>query len=118
MSAIKRALDQPYVELIASAGLATLYSATVPPDEVWCIQRFSFEGNLATASGNTRARYYADRSGARTPLGEQDAPVADTLYWDKDPFWLRPGERLALEWDQAQASTTLKMWIRGYVQDA
>lgn len=118
MGAIKRALDQPYVGLFASAALVTLYSDTVPADEVWCIQRLSFEGNKATSGGNTRARYYADRSGARTPIGEQDAPAADTLYWDKDPFWLRPGERLALEWDQAQASTTLKMYLRGYIQDA
>ena len=118
MMALKRALDLPYVGKFSSAGLASLRSDIVPPDELWCIQHFSFEGDLATSGGNTRARYYADRDGVKTPLGEQDAPSADTLYWDRDIFWLYPGDKLLLEWDQAQAATTLKMWLRGYRVDA
>ena len=118
MGAIKSALTRSYVGVFASAGLQTLYSDIVPPDQIWCVQRLAFEGNLATSGGNTRARYYADRSGVRQPLAEQDAPVADTLYWDADPFWLCPGDKLALEWDQGQASTTLKMHLRGYWTEA
>lgn len=118
MSAIKSALSQYYELITAAAGLATLYSDTVPADEIWCIQWLAFEGNLATSGGNTRARYYADRFGVKTYLGEQSPPAADKLYWDTDGIYLHPGERLALEWDQAQNATTLKMWLRGYVKDS
>jgi len=88
----------------------------VPEGQTWHITRLAFEGNLATSGGNTRARYYIDGHGDKLYLGEQNNPVANVLYWDPDPIDLVQGEFLVLEWDQAQASTTLNLYLIGTVE--
>ncbi len=97
----------------ADAALATLYSNEVPPGQIWHIERWAYEGDKITSGGNTRARMYVDGHGAKMYVDEQDAPAADTLYKGVDPLTLWPGERLALEWDQAQAATILQMYLHG-----
>jgi len=108
-------LRERYKKLIADAGLASLPSNKVPEGQTWHITRLAFEGSSVTSGGNTRARYYIDGHGDKLYLGEQDAPAADTLYKDPDPIDLLPGESLVLEWDQAQASTTLQMQLTGEI---
>jgi len=94
-----------------------LYSERVREGELVCVQRLAWEIDKATSGGNTRVRIYIDRDGARWVIAEQDGPTADTIYTVVDPFWLTPGERIALEIDQAQASTLAQMWATGYFTD-
>lgn len=100
-------------QTFADAGLATLYSERVPEGQIWRIERWAYEADKATSGGNTRARVYVDGHGAKMYASEQDAPAADTLYWNDEPITLWPGERLALEWDQAQAATVVQMYLHG-----
>ncbi|MCL5026641.1 MAG: hypothetical protein M1531_09155 [Chloroflexi bacterium] len=112
--AIKNALRKRYRQTFADAGLATLKSDPVPEDQVWCIQRHSVEGTLATSGGNTRLRTYIEGHGDKLYLNEEISPTANELYWDPDTIYLHPRERLALEWDQAQAGTILQLTLLGY----
>lgn len=112
--AIKRALRLPYTKIISSAGLDAIKSDPVPADEIWCIQRATWETDKATSGGNARSRRYIEGRGYNHNLNEQDAPAASTLYIDVWPVWLIPRERYVIEIDQAQASTTVKMWLTGY----
>ena len=100
-------------ELFASSGLATIRSRQVPQDEIWVVEHLTLEGDKTTSGGNTRARVYIDTHGDKLYLTEQDAPAADTLYELHDPFRLYQGERIAAEWDQAQAATTLILVVVG-----
>ncbi len=102
----------------ASAGLATVYSDIVPPDQLWCIQLLSVEGSSVTSGGNTRCRAYIDGHGYKHWLAEQDGPSAATLYWRAEPFWMVPGERLVVEWDEAQAGAVIEVQAMGYYTEA
>jgi len=110
----KNALRLRAREVFSSAGLATLYSEVVPAGKVYCIQHTAWEIDKATSGGNTRCRLYIDGHGYKHYIAGQDAPSADTLYWWQHPIWLIQGERLALDIDQAQASTTAEMDMSGY----
>ena len=112
--AIKNALRLRPRKLFASAGLQTLYSDYVERGQIYCFQQVAWEIDKATSGGNTRCRLYIEGHGYKHYLAGQDAPSADTLYWYKEPAWLIPGERLALDIDQGQASTTAEMDITGY----
>ncbi len=113
----KSALRLHNKQTFASAGLATLETDPTPANMTYCLQRMVWEISKATSGGNTRARLYTKGHGPKIYLAEQDAPVADTLYWDADPVWLVPGESLALEIDQAQADTVAKLTCIGYWAD-
>ena len=101
---------------VAAAGLATVRTDPVPPGTEWMCERIVFEGSSATSGGNTRARVYVGGHGPKYYLFEQDAPTADTLYWEDDHNRLYPGEWLALEWDQAQVSAQLILQVTGYYE--
>jgi hypothetical protein len=115
--AIKRAIRWIVEATISSAGLGTLYTERVREKELVCVQRLSCEINKAVSGGNTRIRIYIDRDGVRFPIYEDVTAAADTLFSIMDAFWLIPGERIALEVDQAQASTIARLWAIGYFQD-
>ena len=110
----KYALRLREKKAFASAGLATVYSSIVPPDQLWCIQLLSVEGNLTTSGGNTRCRVHINGHGYKHYIAEQDAPALSTLYWRAESFWMIPGERIAAEWDEAQAATTVELLAMGY----
>lgn len=110
----KSALRIHLHKTFASAGLATLETDPTPDGMTYCIQRGAWEISKTTSGGNTRARLYIKGHGPKIYLSEQDAPVADTLYWDADPVWLVPGESLALDIDEAQADTVAKLDATGY----
>jgi len=110
----KNALRLRARKRFALAALQTLLSEPVESDKIYCIQQVAWEIDKATAGGNTRGRLYIEGSGYKHYLAEQDTPVADTLYWYKEPVWLIPRERLALDIDQGQAATTAEMHIAGY----
>jgi len=112
--AIKNALRLRAKKVFAAAGLQTLLSEYVESGKIYCVQQVAWEINLATSGGNTRCRLYIEGHGYKHYLAEQDAPTADKLYWYKEPVWLVPRERLALDIDQAQASTTAEMNMTGY----
>lgn len=111
---IKNALRLRARKLFASAGLQTLYSDYVEQGKIYCVQQVAWEIDKATFGGNTRARLYIDGHGYEHNIEEQDAPAADTLYTFQEPLWLIPGERLAIDIDQAQADTTAEMCLTGY----
>lgn len=117
MGAKKNPLRVRGIGTFLAAGLATLPAEQVPPDTIWCVQRLTFEGSMVTALGNLRARVYIAGHGYNLYLAEQLAPAANVLYWMTDDFWLIPGERVCLEWDQAQAGTVLQMHLIGYWHD-
>lgn len=112
--AIKNALRIRARQLFAAAALQTLYSDYVEQGKIYCIQQVAWEIDLATSGGNTRVRLYIDGHGYRHNIEEQDTPTADELYTYNDPIWLIPGERLAIDIDQAQANTTAEMCLTGY----
>jgi len=112
--AIKNALRLRSRKVFASAALQTLYSDYVESGQIYCFQQVAWEIDKATSEGNTRCRLYIEGHGYKHFLAGQDAPTADTLYWYKEPVWLIPRERLALEIDQGQDSTTAEMDITGY----
>jgi hypothetical protein len=99
---------------VVAAGLQVLYSEHVPQGQEWRIERLAYEGDTATSSGETRARVYIDGHGYNHYLHEQDGPTADALYVITEPFTLAAGERAALEWDEAQADTRLRMYLTGH----
>lgn len=112
--AIKNALRLRARKTFSGAGLATLYSDNVERDQLYCIQQIAWEISKATSGGNTRVRLFIAGHGYRHNLEEQDAPAADTLYTYSEPVWIVPGERIALDIDQAQASTVAEMCLTGY----
>lgn len=115
--AIKDALRLRYVETISDAGLATVESDRVKSGRIWAMEHVAWEIDKATSGGNTRCRLYIKGHGYKHDIAEQDAPAADTLYtWSKDEH-LFPGESLALDIDQAQASTVAQMEISGYQEE-
>ena len=111
---IKNAIRLRAKKVFASAGLQTLYSEYVDSAAIYCIQQVAWEIDKVTSGGNTRVRLYIDGHGYKHNLEEQDAPAASELYTYDDPIWLTPGERLAIDIDQGQASTTAEMCLTGY----
>lgn len=112
--ATKSALRLRSKKKFASSGLQTLYSDPVEHDKIYCFQQIAWEIDLATSGGNTRVRLYIDGHGYKHDLEEQDAPTANELYTYDTPVWLIPGEKLAIDIDQAQADTTAQMEMLGY----
>ena len=112
--AIKNALRLRARKVFNSGAIRTLLSEFVESGKIYCIQQVAWEISLATALGNTRCRLYIQGHGYKHYLAEQDAPTAAKLYWYKEPVWLIPRERLALDIDQPQDSTTAEMDITGY----
>lgn len=100
-------------ETFSAADLVTLQSEPVPEKTVWRLDRITFEGDKTTSGGNTRARLVIIRGSTKRAIFEQDGPSADTLYRDPDPIELAAGERLGLEWDEAQAATRLQLNLYG-----
>lgn len=101
-------------KLFSSSGLQTLYTNYVEQNSIYCLEQIAWEIDLATSGGNTRCRLYIDGHGYKHFLDEQLVPVANWLYtYTKKPH-LYPGERLALEIDQGQASTTAELDATGY----
>lgn len=115
--AIKNGLRDRITGYISGAGLAAVKGDLVPAGKIYCYQRIAWEIDKATSGGNTRCRLYIDGRGYNHYLSEQDGPTAAALYWDADPVWLHPGEKLALEVDQAQATTTVQIYATGYFVD-
>lgn len=110
----KEALRIRILETAVAAGLYSLRSPIVDRGQIWCIQRATFETDTVTLLGNTRFRVYIFGHGYKHYLGEQNAPVADTLYWMRESVWLIPGERLICEFDWAQATAIMEMILTGY----
>lgn len=112
--AIKNALRLRSKKTFSAAQLQTLYSDIVEPGYIYCVQQVAWEIDKATSGGNTRVRLFIAGHGYRHNIEEQDAPAADTLYTYAEPIWLIPGESLAIDIDQAQATTTAEMILTGY----
>ncbi len=110
----KEALRLRKVATISGAGLASVAFDCTEIGKIYCLQIISWEIDKATSGGNTRCRLFIDGHGYKHYFGEQDGPVADTLYWWKEPVWLYEGEAVALEVDQAQAATAVNMYALGY----
>jgi len=112
--AIKNALRLRAKDVFSGAALKTLYSEYVEQGKIYCIQHVAWEINLATSGGNTRVRLFIAGHGYNHYLEEQQSPAADNLYTWNEKVWLIPGERLAIEIDQAQDATTAEMHMTGY----
>ena len=101
-------------KVFSSAGLQTLYTDYVEQGMIYCLEQIAWEIDKATSGGNTRCRLYIEGHGYKHYLEEEDNPAANELYtYSKKPY-LYPGERLALDIDQGQASTTVELDATGY----
>lgn len=110
----KDALRLRAKEVFSSAALQTLKTEPVEPGKIYYLEQIAWEIDKATAGGNTRCRLYIDGHGYKHNLVEQDGPSADALYTYTEKPYLYPGERLALDIDQAQADTTAELCATGY----
>lgn len=115
--ALKRALRLRLKKTFGSAALQTLLSDRVPTDQIWCIQQAVWEIDKTTTGVNTRCRLYIDGHGYKHNLAEQDGPTANALYTYTKIVYLIPGERLALDIDQADTLTTAEMCLTGYLTE-
>lgn len=98
----------------SSASLTTLDSEKVESGEVVVLEQVAWEIDKVTSGGNTRARLYIKGHGYKHFLEEQQVPEADTLYTYNEILYLYESEQLALEIDQAQNATNIKMYLTGY----
>jgi len=97
-----------------SAALQTLYSDVVKPGMIYCLEQIAWEIDTVLSGGNERARLYIAGHGYNHNLAQSTSPSADKLYtYTKKPY-LYPGERLALDLDEAQADTTAELHATGY----
>lgn len=103
----------PLAQEFTSAGLSVLRGQQVPDGQEWLVTYHSFEANKATSGGNTRARAFVERGTEKIPYTEQKSPAADRLYWDDVPIPMFPGDRFAVEWDNAQINTVAKAVYSG-----
>lgn len=101
-------------QTFSAAALQTLYSKRVEPGMIYCLEQIAWEIDKATVGGNTRCRLFIDGHGYRHFIDEQLNPAADWLYTHFEKPYLYPGERLALDIDRAQASTTAELHATGY----
>lgn len=118
MSGRKSPLQLLLSDFFADAGHQHLRSDYVPQGKIWCIQRAAWAGDVATSGGETCARTYIESGAITLYIKEQDNPTANVFYTDPDPVYLVAGQRYGLEFDHGAASTTLKMVLLGYSQDA
>ncbi|KKN29000.1 hypothetical protein LCGC14_0848660 [marine sediment metagenome] len=114
--AIKKALRLRKTGVSTSAALFTLYSNRVESGRAECFQQLAWEIDKVTSGGNTRVRLYIEGHGYKHFIEEQDIPAASTLYTYSKPLYLYESERLALEIDQAQTATAVKLFGTGYWQ--
>ena len=110
----KMALREREVATVNSGAVGRVRLPQIHPIKIYCYQRISWEISLATALGNTRCRLVIEGHGYDLPIAEQQAPVANTLYWIHDPVWLYTDERLTLLIDQPQDSTVVNLHGIGY----
>ena len=99
-----------------SAALYTLASDAVPASQFWCLEKIAWEIDKVTSGGNTRCRLYIDTAAYKDILEEQQSPAANNLYTYAEKTYLYPGERLALDVDQAQNTTIVELTARGYYE--
>ncbi len=92
------------------AATETLDTERVPRGEVWRITHFSFEDETTAM---TEARVGIGRTGFFTPLVEQAAPVAATLYWTNWEYWLGEGEFMRLLITGATAADRINFYVNG-----
>jgi len=112
--AIKNALRLRSNKTFDGGKLETLYSPYVERGYIYCIQQVAWEIDKATSGGKDRCRLYIDGHGYKHNLEEEASPTATALYTYSEPVWLIPGERLALDIDYADTTTTAEMCITGY----
>jgi len=113
----KNALRDRLVKVLTSAALGVVEADPVELDKIYCYQRVTWEIDKRPKNGNARVRMYIAGHGYNHDLREWAPVVANRLYGYPWPVWLIPGERLALEVDQAQATTTVRVYITGYWTD-
>lgn len=97
---------------LVSAGAASedVDTDPVPRGEVWHITHFAVE-DLDTAM--TDFRVGIARAGSFSPLVEQDAPAAATLFWTHWEYWLGEGETLRLRVTGATSADHIDFWVNG-----
>ncbi len=101
----------------AAAGLVSLRADAVPSGYLHCYQQTAWTIDTVLSGGNTRVLLYIETGGYKHFLEEQSVPVAGSVYTYDEPLTLRPGERLCLDLDQAQAGTIAEMCLTGYETD-
>lgn len=110
----KDALRLRAVDTFASAGLKTLYTDFVEREMIYCLEQITWEIDTVLSGGNDRVRLWIAGHGYKIPLEQQSTPTADKLYTYSEKAYLYPGERLALDLDEAQADTIAEMHGVGY----
>lgn len=96
---------------VAQAGLNELASSVVQPGLLFCVQRLSVENET---SSYTSFRVIKAGGGMEIPVIEQQNPLAATLYWYDEPFYLVPGQRLVFRLAGCTAGDRLVATFSGW----
>jgi hypothetical protein len=99
---------------VSSAGAVIVPMITVPTDELWCVQRHSYQLSLSLTGSDPNVRVIVTGHGYNHPIGETASPTANRLYTDPEPIWLTPGETMCLWLRDAQANTVVDLFVIGY----
>jgi hypothetical protein len=95
----------------ANATLDTIEFDPVRAKRMQVIERIAVE-NETTAF--TDFRVYIAGLGEKLYLLEQDAPAADTLYWDDQPIYIPEGRWLAVDFYGTTLADDLAVHINGF----
>jgi len=113
----KSAFRDRVTKVISSAGLGIVRSEPVERDKVYCWQQIVWQINKVLADGDSRVRLYLEGHGYKHYLEGWKPVDADTLYSYNEDVWLVPGESIALELSNNQATTTVGINMTGYWTD-
>lgn len=96
---------------VAQAGLNELASSVVQPGLLFCVQRLTVENETSSYAS---FRVLKAGGGMEIPVIEQQNPLAGTLYWYDEPFYLVPTQRLVFRLAGCTAGDRLVATFSGW----
>lgn len=108
----KMPIDLPYTGTATGGTYDYVESDVVPPGEIWCVQRHSFE-NETGARGTARG-FIGTKDNPRW-IWEEPSLAADELAWDDRPVYITEGNRIGVRQASCTSGDKLKLYIFGYL---
>ena len=101
--------------ITSGAGVATLLSKPIKPNQKLVLMLITWSIDKSLGGGNYRAQLYVDGHGYKHFLKGQIAPTKGAQWTHSQEVHITPGERLALELDEAAAATVVEVYLSGYM---